>query len=121
GFATEQTAYNKAFDGLFSALDTLEKRLENQTYLVQNTLTEADWRLFTTLLRFDVIYYSHFKCNLRMIRDFPNLNRYLKALYHVPKIAETVYFDHIKEHYYYSQNTINPSRIVPKGPIIDLN
>lgn len=120
GFATQQSAYNTAFDTLFSALDTLENRLEKQSYLVQNTLTEADWRLFTTLLRFDVVYYSHFKCNLRMLRDYPHLSRYLKTLYHMPKIRETVFFDQIKEHYFYSQVTINPSRVVPKGPLIDL-
>ncbi|MGE3318305.1 MAG: glutathione S-transferase family protein [Candidatus Berkiella sp.] len=121
GFATSQEAYDKAFDSLFSALDEIEKRLSNQRYLVGDTLTEADWRLFTTLVRFDLVYYSHFKCNQRLISDFPHLFRYLKALYHMPKIKETVYFDQIKEHYYYSQATINPSRIVPKGPQIHLD
>lgn len=120
GFATSQDAYDKAFDALFNALDEIEKRLANQTYLVSNTLTEADWRLFTTLIRFDVVYYSHFKCNKRMLRDYPNIFRYLKALYHLPKIQDTVHFDQIKEHYYYSQATLNPSRVVPKGPLIDL-
>lgn len=120
GFATVQSAYDAAFDTLFNALDTIEKRLETQSYLVQNTLTEADWRLFTTLLRFDVVYYSHFKCNLRMLRDYPRLFHYLKGLYHSPKIRETVFFDQIKEHYFYSQITLNPSRVVPKGPLIDL-
>lgn len=121
GFATEQEAYEKAFKALFSALDTLETRLENHAYLVKDTLTEADWRLFTTLIRFDVVYYSHFKCNQKMIRDYPNISRYLKALYHHPKVQDTVRFDQIKEHYYYSQNTINPSRVVPLGPLLDLD
>ena len=121
GFATLQEAYEKAFKALFSALDTLENRLENKTYLVKDTLTEADWRLFTTLIRFDVVYYSHFKCNQKMIRDYPNLSRYLKALYHHPKVQDTVRFDQIKAHYYYSQNTLNPSRVVPLGPLLDLD
>lgn len=121
GFATSQDAYDKAYESLFKALDEIEKRLANQNYLVHNTLTEADWRLFTTLIRFDVVYYSHFKCNKHMLRDYPNISRYLKALYHLPKIKDTVHFDQIKEHYYYSQVTINPSRVVPKGPIIDLD
>jgi putative glutathione S-transferase len=121
GFATTQEAYDKAFDQLFSALDVLDKRLENQTFLIKDTITEADWRLFTTLVRFDMVYYSHFKCNLKMIKAYPNLYRYLKQLYMLPKIAETVKFDEIKQHYYYSQITINPFRIVPKGPICDLD
>lgn len=120
GFATTQEAYDKAFDALFKALDTLEKRLENQTYLIGETITEADWRLFVTLIRFDVVYYGHFKCNLRQIADYPRLSQYLKKLYHMPSIASTVNFEQIKQHYYYSHATINPTRIVPKGPIIQL-
>ncbi len=121
GFATTQEAYNKAFDALFKALDVIEQRLATQTYLVGETITEADWRLFTTLIRFDVVYYSHFKCNLRRIMDYPQLSHYLKKLYHVPHIAKTVNFEHIKQHYYYSHTGINPTQIVPKGPIIDLS
>jgi putative glutathione S-transferase len=120
GFATAQEAYDEAFGALFSALDTLEARLEGQAYLVNNTLTEADWRLFTTLIRFDVVYYSHFKCNLKMIRDYPNLSRYIKKLYHHPSVAQTVKFEQIKDHYYYSQIKINPTQIVPLGPLLDL-
>lgn len=120
GFATLQAAYDKAFDVLFDALKTLNTRLENQRYLVNNSLTEADWRLFVTLIRFDVVYYSHFKCNLCRIADFPHLTRYLKHLYHLPGVARTVSFEQIKQHFYYSQKTINPTQIVPKGPRIDL-
>ncbi|MFI4938269.1 MAG: glutathione S-transferase family protein [Candidatus Berkiellales bacterium] len=122
GFATSQNAYNKAFDVLFNALDTIEQRLaKQQPYLVGDLITEADWRLFTTLLRFDVVYYGHFKCNLRRIADYRHLSHYLKELYHIPSVAQTVNFEHIKTHYYYSQITINPTQIVPKGPIIDLS
>ncbi|MBN9289339.1 MAG: glutathione-dependent reductase [Gammaproteobacteria bacterium 39-13] len=121
GFATTQEAYNNAYDRLFAALDTLEARLQNQPYLIHNVLTEADWRLFTTLIRFDVVYFGHFKCNRQRIRDFPQLWDYLKRLYHMPGIQETVHFDHIKEHYYFSHTTLNPTQIVPKGPLIDLN
>ncbi|MGD8926056.1 MAG: glutathione S-transferase family protein [Thioalkalispiraceae bacterium] len=116
GFATSQKAYEKAFDRLFSALDQLESRLANQRYLVGNQVTEADWRLFTTLLRFDPVYYGHFKCNLRRIIDYPNLSNYLRDLYQQPGIAETCKLDHIKRHYYWSHDSINPTRIVPKGP-----
>lgn len=119
GFATKQKPYDDAFEALFEALDTIEKRLENQSYLVGNTVTEADWRLFTTLIRFDSVYYSHFKCNLRELRDYKNLYRFLHELYDIPGIAETVNFEHIKQHYYYSQIKINPTRIVPKGPLIN--
>jgi putative glutathione S-transferase len=120
GFATTQEAYDQAFDLLFAALDKIEQRLDKQDFLVQNTLTEADWRLFTTLIRFDAVYYSHFKCNLRQLRDCRNIDKYLKRLYHMPKIADTVNFYHIKQHYYFSQTTINPTQIVPKGPILHL-
>lgn len=120
GFATAQDKYEQAFDGLFETLDWIEERLARQRYLVGNTLTEADWRLFTTLVRFDAVYYSHFKCNLRRIVDYPNLSNYLRELYQFPRVSETVNFRHIKRHYYYSHGTINPTRIVPKGPAIDL-
>lgn len=119
GFATKQEAYEEAFDSLFSALDKVESILAEHRYLVGNTLTEADWRLFTTLIRFDAVYVGHFKCNLRRIADYPNLSNYLRDLYQHPGIAETVDFDHIKEHYYYSHTAINPTRIVPKGPEFD--
>lgn len=119
GFATTQKAYDKAFEELFSALDDLEQRLSKQRYLVGETLTEADWRLFTTLVRFDPVYVGHFKCNLRRIADYPNLSNYLRDLYQRPGIAETVNMVHIKRHYYWSHPTINPTRIVPQGPAID--
>jgi len=121
GFATTQPAYEDAFDNLFAALDQLEDRLSKQRYLVGNQITEADWRLFTTLIRFDVVYFGHFKCNRNRIADMPNLWAYLRDLYQQPGIAETVDFDHIKQHYYYSHESINPTRIVPKGPTLDLN
>jgi putative glutathione S-transferase len=119
GFATTQGAYERAFDRLFETLDWLEQRLASQRYLVGGRITEADWRLFTTLVRFDAVYYSHFKCNLRRIADYPNLSNYLRDLYQQPGIAETVNMDHIKQHYYYSHESINPTRIVPKGPALD--
>ena len=116
GFARSQKAYEIAFDQLFQALDELEQRLSKQTYLVGETITEADWRLFPTLVRFDPVYVGHFKCNLRRIADYPNLSRYLYDLYHQAGIADTVNMDHIKTHYYWSHDSINPNRIVPKGP-----
>ncbi len=121
GFASTQAAYEKAFDALFAALDEVEARLGQQRYLVGARLTEADWRLFTTLLRFDAVYVGHFKCNLRRISDYPNLSNYLRELYQVPGVAETVNMEHIKQHYYYSHETINPTRIVPKGPALDFD
>ena len=121
GFATSQQAYAEAFDALFSALDTLELRLASQRYLLGATLTEADWRLFTTLVRFDAVYVGHFKCNLRRIADYSNLSHYLRDLYQMQGIARTVNFEHIKQHYYYSHDSINPTRIVPRGPELDLN
>ncbi|EWY39796.1 glutathione S-transferase [Skermanella stibiiresistens SB22] len=121
GFATEQAVYEKAFDQLFEALDTLEERLGGQRYLVGDRLTEADWRLFTTLVRFDAVYVGHFKCNLRRIADYPNLSNYLRELYQIDGVAETVSFEHIKRHYYGSHKTINPTGIVPKGPALDLD
>ncbi len=119
GFATTQEAYEEAFDELFAMLDELEQRLARARYLVGEKLTEADWRLFTTLVRFDAVYFSHFKCNLRRIADYPNLSNYLRDLYQVPGVAETVNMHHIKHHYYASHETVNPTRIVPKGPELD--
>jgi glutathionyl-hydroquinone reductase len=120
GFATRQTAYEEAVQGLFAALDEMERRLSDRRYLLGEETVEADWRLFCTLIRFDPVYVGHFKCNLRRIADYPHLHRYLKDLYHLPGIAETVDFDHIKRHYYMTHDEINPSRIVPLGPLIDL-
>jgi len=119
GFAGSQKAYEAAFDRLFSALDELEARLAASRYLVGDTLTEADWRLFTTLARFDAVYYVHFKCNHRRIAEYPHLSRYLRELYRVPGVAATVNVDHIKRHYYLSHPHLNPSRIVPKGPVLE--
>jgi putative glutathione S-transferase len=119
GFATTQGAYEEAFGELFSALDTLEQRLSKQRYLVGDRITEADWRLFTTLVRFDPVYVGHFKCNLRRIVDYPNLSNYLRDLYQVGGVAGTVNMQHIKAHYYGSHATINPTRIVPAGPELD--
>ncbi|WP_288996591.1 glutathione S-transferase family protein [uncultured Psychrobacter sp.] len=121
GFATTQAAYEEAVTALFEALDMLEARLSHQRYLVGQTITEADWRLFTTLVRFDAVYVGHFKCNLRRIIDYPNLWGYLRDLYQVPGIAETVNMEHIKQHYYTSHANINPTRIVPVGPAIDFH
>ncbi len=120
GFATTQDAYEEAFEELFAALDRLDARLTNQRYLVGGRVTEADWRLFTTLVRFDAVYVGHFKCNRRRIADYPNLSNYLLELYQIPGTAETVNFDHIKRHYYASHATINPTGIVPAGPALDL-
>ena len=119
GFAGSQEAYNAAFDRLFSALDELEVRLDRSRYLTGDTLTEADWRLFTTLVRFDAVYTGHFKCNLRRIADYRNLSRLLRELYRVPGVAQTVDLDHIKRHYYLSHRHLNPGGIVPKGPVLD--
>lgn len=121
GFATTQEAYEEAVVEVFNALDTLEARLENRRYLTGNTITEADWRLFVTLVRFDAVYVGHFKCNLRRIVDYTNIWGYLRDLYQVPGIEETVVMDYIKTHYYGSHETINPTRIVPVGPYIDFN
>ncbi|MGD9762768.1 MAG: glutathione S-transferase family protein [Candidatus Binatia bacterium] len=119
GAATTQRAYDTAFDALFLTLDQLEDRLGRQRYLLGSRITEADWRLFPTLVRFDAVYYSHFKCNLRRLVDYPNLWGYTRELYQLPGIAETVNLDHIKRHYYLSHPRINPTRIVPKGPVVD--
>jgi len=116
GFATEQAAYERAFGRLFSALDRVEDALGRRPWLVGDHPTEADWRLFTTLVRFDAVYFGHFKCNRNRIDDFPNLSRFLQTLYLVPGIAATVNMDHIKRHYYMSHQHINPTRIVPAGP-----
>ncbi|MGP5302619.1 glutathione S-transferase family protein [Psychrobacter celer] len=121
GFATTQAAYEEAVTALFEALDMLEARLSQQRYLVGQTITEADWRLFTTLVRFDSVYFGHFKCNIRRIVDYPNLWGYLRELYQVPGVAETVNMTHIKQHYYGSHANINPTRIVPVGPAIDFH
>ena len=119
GFAGKQAAYEAAARRLFDALDVLDQRLSRSRYLVGNTLTEADWRLFTTLVRFDAVYYGHFKCNVRRIEDYPSLSGYLRDLYQIDGIAETVNFDHIKRHYYMSHTHLNPGRIVPVGPALD--
>jgi len=121
GFATTQEAYEEAFGELFGALDALEEKLGRQRYLVGDRLTEADWRLFTTLVRFDAVYVGHFKCNLRRIADMPNLYGYLRELYQVPGVAETVNLTHIKQHYYGSHETINPTGVVPVGPELDFD
>ncbi|GAB4362507.1 MAG: glutathione S-transferase family protein [Kiloniellaceae bacterium] len=119
GFATEQEPYEKAFDALFATLDDLEARLSRQRYLAGARLTEADWRLFTTLVRFDPVYHGHFKCNLKRLADYPSLWAYTRELYQLPGVAETVDLFHIKHHYYESHPTVNPSGIVPKGPAIN--
>jgi putative glutathione S-transferase len=116
GFAITQEAYEDAAEAVFAALDWVEGLLGDGEYLCGDTLTEADWRLFTTLVRFDAVYYSHFKCNRRQIAEYPNLSRYLKGLYNTPGVADTVRLDHIKTHYYWSQTAINPTQIVPIGP-----
>ncbi|WP_455220799.1 glutathione S-transferase family protein [Kaarinaea lacus] len=119
GFASTQAAYERAFDALFNALDILEQRLDKQRYLVGNRITEADWRLLPTLLRFDPVYVGHFKCNLRRIADYPSLSNYLRDLYQQPGIASTFNLEHTKHHYYWSHESINPTRIVPKGPALE--
>ncbi len=119
GFATTQEAYTEAFDDLFTALDKIEQRLTANRYLVGDTLTEADWRLFTTLIRFDSVYVGHFKCNLRTIESYPAISNYLRELYQIEDVSKTVDFYHIKRHYYFSHSMINPTQVVPKGPEID--
>ncbi|MBV9173059.1 MAG: glutathione S-transferase family protein [Chloroflexi bacterium] len=119
GFATSQEAYDEAVDALFNALDRLEVRLSKQRFLVGNALTEADIRLFTTLVRFDAVYYVHFKCNVRRIVDYPNLWAYARDLFQRPGFGDTVNWDHIKRHYYMTHEQLNPYRIVPKGPAVD--
>ena len=121
GFASKQQAYEKPCRTLFAALDELDARLAARRYLFGERIVEADWRLFCTLVRFDAVYYGHFKCNIRRIVDYPNLDGYLRDLYQQPGIAETVNFDHIKRHYYITHDDINPTRIVPIGPVLDLS
>ncbi|WP_144392119.1 glutathione S-transferase family protein [Pleionea sediminis] len=121
GFATEQDAYEEAVNELFDGLNKIEMLLSKKRYLTGDTITEADWRLFTTLIRFDAVYVGHFKCNLKRIIDYPNIWEYLKELYQYPGIKETVNMYHIKHHYYGSHDTINPTRIVPEGPILNLD
>ncbi len=121
GFATKQEAYEEAFAELFEAMDQMEERLSKQRYLAGDVVTEADWRLFTTLIRFDAVYVGHFKCNLRRVADYPNLSNYLRDLYQVPGVSPTVNLHHIKSHYYGSHDTINPTRIVPVGPALDFS
>lgn len=120
GFATSQEEYDIACRELFAALDELETRLTKSRYLFGNRMVESDWRLFCTLVRFDAVYHGHFKCNLRRMIDYPNLQGYLMDLYQQPGIAATVNFDHIKRHYYFTHDDINPTRIVPIGPLLDL-
>ncbi len=121
GFATTQDAYEEALIPLFESLDWLDERLATSRYLMGDNLTEADWRLFTTLLRFDPVYVGHFKCNIRRIEDYPNLSAYVRDLYQQPGVAATVHMDHIKGHYYESHTMFNPTGVVPVGPEIDLN
>ena len=119
GFATTQEAYEEAARDVFAALDELETRLNKQRFLTGNQITEADWRLFTTLVRFDAVYHGHFKCNWKRLMDYPNLWGYTRDLYQHPGIAETVDIDYIKTHYYGSHETVNPTRIIPIGPLLD--
>lgn len=121
GFATTQKAYERAVRTLFATLDELEQRLANRRYLLGSQPVETDWRLFCTLIRFDSVYHGHFKCNLRRIVDYPNLSGYLRDLYQHPGIAATVNLDHIKRHYYITHTEINPTGIVPLGPLLDLD
>ncbi len=119
GFATSQEAYEQAARALFVTFDQLEDQLSRQRYVAGPQITEADWRLFTTLVRFDAVYNGHFKCNLRRVADYHNLENYLRDLYAVPGVAQTVSMDHIKRHYYGSQRQVNPTGIVPIGPLLD--
>jgi putative glutathione S-transferase len=120
GFATTQEAYEEAVSNLFEALDKIEAILAKKRYLIGDRITEADWRLFTTLIRFDPVYVGHFKCNLKRIADYPNLYHYMKELYQLEGVAQTTNFDHIKQHYYFSHTMINPTQVVPTGPEQDL-
>ncbi len=119
GFATSQDAYDEAVQPLFDSLEWIEGILSNNRYLIGDTLTEADWRLFTTLIRFDMVYHLHFKCNRKRIIDYPNIWAYTRELYQIPDVAETVRMDHIVRHYHYSHETINPNRIIPINPKLD--
>ena len=120
GFATEQRVYEEAVNALFAALDKVEARLEKQPFLVGGTLTEADIRLFTTLVRFDAVYHGHFKCNRKQISDYPAMFNYMKRIYRMPGVADTTNMEHIKRHYYYSHTMINPTQVVPVGPDLSL-
>jgi len=120
GFATTQSAYERACREVFAMLDRCDEKLAARRFLLEPQPVEVDWRLFCTLVRFDVVYHGHFKCNLRRIVDYPNLSGYLRDLYQQPSIAETVNFDHIKRHYYVTHDELNPTRIVPLGPLLDL-
>lgn len=120
GFATTQRAYEAGVRGVFALLDELDRRLARRRYLFGDRPVESDWRLFCTLVRFDAVYHGHFKCNVRRIVDYPNLSGYLRDLYQRPGIAPTVNFAHIKRHYYFTHDDINPTRIVPLGPVLDL-
>jgi len=121
GFATTQPAYDSAVSALFETMDWLESHLSDNRFLLGDTITEADWRLFPTLVRFDPVYHGHFKCSLRRLVDYPNLWAYTRHLYQMPGIKETVNFDHIRRHYHYSHTTINPHRIVPMAPALDFD
>jgi len=121
GFATSQSAYEQAFDRLFRELDNIETILSSNRYLCGGRLTEADWRLFTTLIRFDAVYVGHFKCNLKRIDDYPAISNYMRELYQVEGIAETVDIEYIKRHYYFSHTSINPQQLIPKGPKLNFN
>jgi putative glutathione S-transferase len=121
GFATTQKAYDDAYEALFDALDKVDAHLSRYRYLTGDQLTEADWRLFTTIVRFDAVYVGHFKCNKKRIADYHHLQGYLKELYQIPGIKETTDFYHIKRHYYFSHGQINPTQIVPQGPDLDLD
>lgn len=121
GFATTQAAYEKAYCALFETLDWLEKRLASQRYLVGDSITEADWRLFTTLIRFDAVYHGHFKCNRQRLSEFPNISHYVRALYQIQGVRETVDLAYTKEHYYGSHLSINPTGIIPLGPVLDFD
>lgn len=119
GFATNFDVYREAVTNLFDALDRMEERLSHNRYLMGDVITEADWRFFTTLVRFDPVYVGHFKCNIRRIADYPSLSGYMRDLYQMPGIAHTVEMDHIKTHYYASHGTVNPTGIVPVGPVLN--
>ncbi|WP_394243302.1 glutathione S-transferase family protein [Vibrio astriarenae] len=121
GFATTQQAYEDAYKSLFEALDKVESHLRRSRYLAGSRITEADWRLFTTLIRFDAVYVGHFKCNKKRIADYPALNGYMKELYQIEGVKQTIDFHHIKRHYYYSHTGINPTQVVPQGPLLDLD
>ena len=121
GFARSQPVYDEAVGGVFETLEWLEGLLSRQRFLTGNLLTEADWRLFTTLVRFDLVYHGHFKCNIRRLVDYPAIWLYTRKLYQISGIKDTVNFDHIKRHYYQSHRQINPTGIVPSGPLLDIN